>query len=206
MKLHGFSSSSAAYRVRAALYLKGLAFEEVGHDLIAGEQTAPEYLAMNPQGLVPALETDEGKVLTQSMAICEYLEDVCPQPPLLPADPVLRAKVRAVALAVACEIHPLQNRMTLLRLRDFGLDKAQVSAWTHQIIGRGLDACEIMLSSEMGPFCFGATPSLADIFVVPQMHNARRFGMTPTWPKLLAVEEACLGLDAFARARPQPAP
>jgi maleylpyruvate isomerase len=202
MKLHGFLSSSAAYRVRAALYLKGLSFEEVDHDLFAGEQNSPEYLAMNPQGLVPALEIDGGQVLTQSMAICEYLDDVCPKPALLPADPVLRAKVRAVALAVACEIHPLQNRMTLLRLRGFGLDKAQVSAWTHQIIGRGLAACEIMLSSEPGPFCFGATPTLADIFVVPQIHNARRYGMTPAWPKLLAVEDACLALDAFARARP----
>ena len=205
MKLHGFSGSSAAYRVRATLYLKGLAFEEVGHDLIAGEQNAPEYLAMNPQGLVPALETEDGQVLTQSMAICEYLEDAHPEPRLLPADPVLRAKVRAVALAVACEIHPLQNRMTLLRLRDFGLDKAQVSAWTHEIIGRGLAACEVLLEGEPGPFCFGAAPTLADVFIVPQLGNARRFGMTPAWPKLLAVEEACLALDAFERARPKPA-
>ena len=205
MKLHGFSASSAAYRVRATLYLKGIAYEEAPHDLIAGEQNRPDYLAVNPQGLVPALETDDGQILTQSMAICEYLEDIMPEPALLPSVPVLRAKVRAVALAVACEIHPLQNRMTLLRLRDFGLDKAQVQAWTHEIIGRGLDACETMLAGEAGPFCFGAGPTLADLFVVPQLGNARRFGMTPRWPKLLAAEEACLALDAFARARPQPA-
>ena len=194
MKLHGFSHSSAAYRVRALLHLKGFAFVEIPHDLLAGEQNRAAYRALNPQGLVTAIETDEGDVLTQSMAICEYLEELAPEPPLLPRDPVRRAKVRAVALAVACEIHPLQNRKLLLRLRDYGPDKSAVESWTQQVISGGLDTVKAMVIDEPGPFCFGDVPSLADVSVIPQLGNARRIGVAPRWPRLQQAEQACMTL------------
>jgi maleylpyruvate isomerase len=202
MKLHGAAGSSAAFRVRAVLHLKGLAFEEAFLDLSADDQSADPFLALNPQGLVPALETDDGQVLTQSLAICEFLEQIAPDPPLLPADPVRRAKVRAVVLAVACEIHPLQNRRVLTRLRDLGLETAQVDSWTQEVIGAGLDAVEALVAAEPGPFCFGAAPTLADVFVTPQLRNARRFKVAARWPRLQQAEAACFAHPAFARARP----
>jgi len=202
MKLHGAAGSSAAYRVRAVLHLKGLEFQEVFLDLSGDDQSAGSYLALNPQGLVPALELDDGQVLTQSLAICEFLEQIAPDPPLLPKEPLLRARVRAVVLAVACEIHPLQNRRVLLKLRDFGLEKAQVDGWAQDVIGAGLDAVEALVADEPGPFCFGAAPTLADVFVTPQLRNARRFRMAARWPRLQQAEAACFAHPAFARARP----
>ncbi|NBC35833.1 maleylacetoacetate isomerase [Novosphingobium sp. FSY-8] len=206
MRLHGFFRSSASYRLRIALNLKGLAHDSAYYRLRAGEQRAPAYLALNPQGLVPALELDEGGVLTQSLAICEYLDEVCPDPALLPADPLARAKVRAFAQVIACDIHPIQNLKILRRLAGLGLSEEQVNDWAVTTIEEGFDACETLLAEQDGRFCFGDTPGLADICLVPQLSNARRFGVDLRWPRLQAVEAACMALDAFASAAPEVQP
>jgi maleylpyruvate isomerase len=198
--LHGYFRSTAAWRVRIALALKGVAATQVSHHLRRNEHRAPAYLALNPQGLVPALETDDGAVLTQSLAIIEWLEETHPAPPLLPAEPLRRARVRAFALAIACDIHPVQNLKVLQRLRGLGIEEAQVTGWARQTIEEGLDACEALLRAEPGPFCFGAAPTLADICLVPQLSNARRFGADLRWPRLLAAEAAALSLPAFQAA------
>ncbi len=205
MKLHGYFRSSAAYRVRIALNLKGLAYEDVFHHLRHGEQRAPEYLRLNPQGLVPALD-DEGAILTQSLAICEYLNEIVPEPPLLPPSPLERARVRAFAQAIACDIHPIQNLKVLNRLKTEGLDEERVKAWGAWIIADGLAACEASIAQERGPFCFGESPSLADIVLVPQLGNARRFGVTLDFPRLIEAEAACLALAAFQKAAPENQP
>src|SRR5215469_16929257 len=172
MKLHGYFRSSAAYRVRIALNLKGLRAEHLPHHLRKGEQCSPAYLAINPQGLVPTLEDDTGTIITQSLAIIEWLEETHPEPPLLPKDPLRRAKVRAFALAIACEIHPVQNLKVLTRLRELGLPEDKVTAWAGWANSEGLAACEKLVAGEPGPFCFGDTPSLADLCLVPQLANA----------------------------------
>lgn len=200
MILHGYFRSTAAWRVRIALNLKGVSATQVSHHLRRNEHRAPGYLALNPQGLVPALETDDGAVLTQSLAIIEWLEETHPTPPLLPAEPVRRARVRAFALAIACDIHPVQNLKVLQRLRAAGIEEAQVTAWARQTIEEGLDACEALLRAEAGPFCFGDAPTLADICLVPQLSNARRFGAELRWPRLLTAEVAALSLPAFQAA------
>jgi maleylpyruvate isomerase len=200
MILHGYFRSTAAWRVRIALNLKGLGATQVSHHLRRGEQRAPAFLALNPQGLLPVLETESGAVLTQSLAILEWLEETVPAPALLPADPVARAQVRAFALAIACDIHPVQNLKVLQRLRALGLDEAQVTAWARHTIEEGLDACEALLRGQSGPFCFGAQPTLADVCLVPQLSNARRFGAELRWPRLLAAEAAALSLPAFQAA------
>lgn len=202
MILHGYFRSSAAWRVRIALALKGLRAEDVFHHLRRGEQRSADYLALNPQGLLPTLELDDGSALTQSLAIVEYLDETHPEPPLLPADLVERARVRAVAQAVACDIHPLQNLKVLKRLRELGQDEAQVQAWAAWVIEEGLEAVERMLADGAGPFAFGDRPTLADIVIVPQLANARRFGVEVRWPRLLAIEAACLELDAFRTTAP----
>lgn len=206
MKLHGYFRSSAAWRVRIALALKGLDYENVFHHLRKGEQSAPDYLRLNPQGLIPALETDDGDVLTQSLAICEYLDEVYPAVPLLPVDPVGRAKVRAFAYALACEIHPLQNLKILKRLKGLGFDQTQTDQWAQTVIEDGFDACERMLDGQGEPYAFGGTVTLADVCLVPQMANARRFGVTLRWPHLQAVEAACLALPAFQTSHPDVQP
>lgn len=200
MILHGYFRSTAAWRVRIALNLKGVAVTRVSHHLRRNEHRAPGFLALNPQGLVPALETDGGAVLTQSLAIIEWLEETHPTPPLLPADPVRRARVRAFALAIACDIHPVQNLKVLQRLRALGLDDAQVTGWARQTIEEGLDACEALLRAEPSPFCFGDAPTLADVCLVPQLSNARRFGAELRWPRLLSAEATALALPAFKAA------
>ncbi|UFN47242.1 maleylacetoacetate isomerase [Roseomonas sp. OT10] len=204
MRLHGYFRSSAAWRVRIALNLKGLAADQVSHHLRHGGQRDPAYLRLNPQGLVPALETGSGAVLTQSLAICEWLEEVHPAPPLLPGSPEQRARIRAFALAIACDIHPVQNLKVLTRLRALGLGKEQVQGWARQTIEEGLAACEALLDGQPGPFCFGDTPTLADLCLVPQLGNARRFGadLSPV-PRLRAAEAACAALPAFQAAVPE---
>ncbi len=202
MTLHGYFRSTASWRVRIALGLKGLKAEQAFHHLRRGEQWAPDYLALNPQGLLPAFVTDDGEVLTQSLAIIEYLDEVAPSPALLPADPVLKAKVRAVAQVVACDIHPVQNLKVLARLRALGLSEDQVQAWAATTIEEGLDAIDQLLAHQPGPFAFGPEVTLADLFIVPQLGNARRFGVELRWPRLIALETACLELPAFADAAP----
>src|SRR3954465_11770163 len=152
MKLHGYFRSSASYRVRIALNLKGLSAEHLAHHLRKGEQCAPAYLAINPQGLVPTLENDTGVILTQSLAIIEWLDETHPEPPLLPQDPLRRAKVRAFALAIACDIHPVQNTKVRGRLRQLGLAEEQVTGWAAWAIREGFTACEKLIAGEPGPF------------------------------------------------------
>jgi maleylpyruvate isomerase len=207
MKLHGYFRSAAAYRVRIALNLKGLRPEHLPHHLRKGEQCAPAYLAINPQGLVPALENDAGAVLTQSLAIVEWLEETHPEPPLLPKDPLQRAKVRAFAMALACDTHPVQNLKVLNRLRQLGVPEEKVTEWAAWANREGLGACERLIAGEQGPFCFGATPGMADLCLVPQLGNARRFGVdVSAYPRLLKAEAAAREMKAFADAAPDRQP
>jgi len=204
--LHGYFRSGASYRVRIALNLKGIAYADAFHHLRKGEQNAPEYRAINPQGLLPALEID-GAVLTQSLAICEYLDEVHPEPALLPAEPIARARVRAFAQVIACDTHPVQNLKVLANLRALGLDEAQVNGWAAKVIEDGLDACNALIADTAGTYCFGDSVTLADLLLVPQLVNARRFGVDLLrWPKLLEIERACLALDAFSKAAPENQP
>jgi len=203
LKLHGYFRSSAAYRVRIALNLKGLTVEHLPHHLRKGEQTAPDYLALNPQGLVPTLEDDAGAILTQSLAIIEWLDETHPTPPLLPLDALQRAKTRAVAQAIACDIHPVQNLKILARLRQLGLPEEKITEWAAWANREGLAACEKLVAEEDGPFCFGAVPTIADLCLVPQLANARRFGVeVSAFPRLLQAEAACKAVKAFADAAP----
>lgn len=209
MRLHGYWRSSAAWRVRAALALKGLVAEDVFHHLRRGEQRDPGYLRLHPQGLVPALELGDGTVLTQSLAIIEWLDETHPEPPLLPADPLGRARARAFALAIAAEIHAVQNLKVLNRVKALGHGQDEANAWAHDVIAEGLVACEAMLREQAGagPFCFGATPGLADLCLVPQLYNARRFGVElGAMPRLLAAEAACMTLPAFSETAPEKQP
>jgi maleylpyruvate isomerase len=207
MKLHGYFRSSASYRVRIALNLKGLSADHLPHHLRKGEQRDPAYLTINPQGLVPTLQDDRGVILTQSLAIIEWLDETHPEPPLLPADPLRRAKVRAFAMVVACDTHPVQNLKVLARLRELGLADEQVTAWAAWANREGLIACETLIANEPGPFCFGAAPTLADLCLVPQLANARRFGVDlAVFPRLLKAEMAAKDLKAFADAAPDRQP
>ena len=207
MKLHGYFRSSASYRVRIALNLKGLSADHLSHHLRKGEQCAPAYLAINPQGFVPTLEDDAGAVLTQSLAIIEWLDETHPEPPLLPRDPLQRAKVRAFAMALACDTHPVQNLKVLARLRGLGLTEEKVTDWAAWANREGLAACEALVAHEGGPFCFGARPTLADLCLVPQLANARRFGVdVAAFPRLLKAEAAAKNLAAFADAAPERQP
>jgi maleylpyruvate isomerase len=211
MKLYTFFRSSASYRVRIALNLKGVAYEQVPIHLRrgGGEQFAASYTAINPQALVPSLD-DNGRLLTQSLAIIEYLEDRFPKPPLLPADPAERAQVRGMALVVACEIHPIQNLRVLVYLKNnLQQSEEDLNRWARHWIDLGLSALEQMTSSvsKRSQFCFGDTPTLADICLVPQLANARRFGCDlSAYPTLLQIEKACNALPAFANAAPEKQP
>jgi maleylpyruvate isomerase len=206
MKLHGYFRSSASYRVRIALNLKGLSADHLPHHLRKGEQRDPAYLAINPQGLVPTLD-DGGTILTQSLAIIEWLDETHPEPPLLPQDPLRRAKVRAFAMALACDTHPVQNLKVLARLRQLGLPEEQVTEWAAWANREGLAACEILIANEPGPFCFGATPTIADLCLIPQLANARRFGVDlEAFPRLLNAETAAKAIEAFADAAPDRQP
>ncbi len=211
MKLYGYFRSSAAYRVRIALEWKGLAYEYAPVHLTrnGGEQHGPEFRARNPQGLVPALEID-GAMLLQSQAIVEALEEMHPDPPLLPADLNGRARVRALAAIVACDVHPLNNLRVLRRLEHtLGADEEARSAWYRHWVAEGLSALEALLagSEATGTFCHGDRPTMADVFLVPQVFNARRFAcdLTP-YPTIVRIDTACRALPAFDRARPEVQP
>ena len=211
LRLHTYWRSSAAYRVRIALALKGLEYESVPRHLLrdGGEQRRVEYLALNPQGFVPALEHD-GTVITQSIAICEYLEECFPMPPLLPDGASERAAVRAMALAVACDIHPLNNLRVLQHLRtEFHQDDEGIARWARLWITRGFDALEQLVArhSRDGRHCFGEAVTLADVCLVPQVANARRVQLDlAPWPRLLAVNTHLESLPAFVAARPDAQP
>jgi maleylpyruvate isomerase len=201
--LHGYFRSSAAWRVRIALNLKGLSVRHVPRHLRRGEQRASEYLAINPQGLVPALVLDDGTVLTQSLAIIEYLDEAFTEPALLPSDPATRARVRALALIFAADTHPLQNLKVLARLREAGWAEDAVQAWAADANVAGLAAAETLLADAGGPFCFGEQPTLADVCLIPQLGSARRFGVdVARFHRLLEAEAACLAMPAFTDAAP----
>ena len=208
MKLYSYFRSSAAYRVRIALNLKGLPYEMDFVHLTkdGGRQHSAEFNAINPAKLVPALRLDSGDVLTQSLAIIDYLDETHPQPPLLPVDPLQRAKVRAVALTIACDIHPIDNLRVLQYLkRTLKHEQSDIDAWYHHWIIQGFNAIEAAIAP--GPYCFGAQVTLADICLVPQVFNARRLKVPlEAFPKIVAVESACLKLAAFDKARPENQP
>jgi maleylacetoacetate isomerase len=210
MKLYDYFRSSAAYRVRIALNLKGLAPEREFIHLRRNVQRSDDYLSVNPQGLVPALLTDDGDTLTQSLAIIEWLDETHPAPPLLPGSATARARVRSVALAVACEIHPLNNLRVLNYLTGtLGVTPAQKDGWYRYWCDVGLEAIEARLARESatGRFCHGDTPTLADICLVPQLANARRLAVDlGIFPTLQRIEAECLALPAFADAAPAKQP
>lgn len=214
MKLYGYFRSSAAYRVRIALNLKGLAAEHIPVHLRKGEQRKAPFATLNPQKFVPALETDDGALLTQSLAIIEYLDEVHPHPALLPPDPLGRARVRALALAIACDIHPLNNLRVLKHLnRALGLDEEARNVWYRHWIAEGFAALEAMLANDpltgprtgpfTGRFCHGDQPTLADVCLVPQVANAERLDcdLTP-YPTIVRLAAAARALPAFADAAP----
>jgi maleylpyruvate isomerase len=209
MKLYSYFRSSAAYRVRIALNLKGLAHEYVPINLRQGEQHGAPYRTINAYELVPAL-TDEQGTFTQSLAILEYLEERYPEPPLLPRGPAARARVRAIALAIACDIHPLDNTRVLQYLRQtLQVSEEAKDAWYRHWIELGFAALETELAGDpaTGRFCHGATPTLADICLVPQLANARRVALPlDAYPTLLRIEAACRSLPAFAAAAPDAQP
>ena len=208
MKLYTYFRSSAAYRVRIALNLKGLSSEMISIHLQkqGGLNKKPEYRAVNPQMRVPALQLDSGDVLIQSLAIIEYLDEVYPKPPLLPRDPLERAKVRALAQMIACDIHPLNNTSPLRYLKhQLGQDQAKIDAWYHHWILEGFEPLETMLRP--GPYAFGGEVTLADICLVPQVYNARRLKVPlDRFPKIVAVDAACAKLGPFEQARPENQP
>jgi maleylacetoacetate isomerase len=208
VKLYSYFRSSAAFRTRIALNLKGLPYETTSIHLTkgGGRQHAPEFRAINPQGRVPALTLSGGEVLIQSLAIIEYLDEVHPEPPLLPADAVERAHVRALAQVIACDIHPLNNTGPLNYLRHaVKADKAAVQAWYAHWIGIGFEAVEALIAP--GPYAFGPNVTLADVCIVPQVANARRFNVPlDRFPKILAVDAAANKLPAFDAARPERQP
>jgi len=205
--LHSYWRSSASYRVRIALNLKGLAYEQVTHDLRTGAQGLPAYQSLNPQMMVPALETED-LVIPQSPAILEWLEERYPEPPLLPKDPDGRAIVRAMAALVACDIHPLNNLRVLKALReDLSATPDQVNRWIARWIQDGFAALEPLISRHGGTFAFGDAPTLADCCLVPQVYSAERFGVDLTpYPKIVAVASNAQGLPAFAAAHPSRQP
>jgi maleylpyruvate isomerase len=205
--LHGYWRSTASYRVRIALAVKGVDYAQVTHDLRTGAQRDPAYLALAPQGLVPALEAD-GLVLTQSPAILEWIEERWPTPALLPADAEGRAAVRAMAALIGCDLHPLNNLRVLAALRsEFGASQAQVDAWIARWIGDGFAALEPQVARHGAGFAFGEAPTLVDCYLVPQLYSAERFGVDLTpYPTLVAAGEAMRAIPEVAAAHPSAQP
>jgi maleylacetoacetate isomerase len=206
LKLYDYFRSSAAFRVRIALNLKQLNYEAIPIHLVnnGGEQFSTTYRAINPQSLVPALD-DHGQIITQSLAIIEYLDEIHPTPALLPSDPLLKAKVRAFALTIAADIHPINNlRITKYLEHNFRLSETQKLDWYHHWMTLGFTALEKQLATEaVHSFCFGEAPTLADVTLVPQMFNARRFNLDlSAFPTLVRIDEHCQQLSAFSHARP----
>ena len=205
LQLHNFFRSGTSHRLRIALNLKGLDYQYVAVDLRKEEHLGAAFKTLNPQGLVPAL-VDGEHVLTQSPAIIEWLEERYPTPPLLPSNPDDRAQVRALAAVVGCDIHPINNRRILEYLRKtLGCDEAAVLAWFATWIHAGFEALETMLATDKqrGDFCFGNTPTLADVYLVPQVESARRFQVDMTaYPIIVTIDRACAGLHAFQKAVP----
>lgn len=208
MRLHSYFRSSASWRVRIALALKGLPADYVPVHLLRREQDAPAYLGASATGLVPMLETDAGERLHQSLAIIEYLDETVPEPPLLPRDAAGRARVRALAMDVACEIHPLNNLRVLQYLvRELGATEDAKTAWIRHWIEHGFEAVERQLAARPDRFCHGDAPGLADCTLVPQVFNARRFGARLDHvPHVLRVHDACMALQAFASTQPSACP
>ena len=209
MKLYGFFRSGTSHRLRIALALKGLPFENIPVDLRKDEHLGDAFRQINPQALVPAL-VDDSLVLTQSPALLEWLEETHPTPALLPADPISRARVRALAAIVGCDIHPVNNRRILNRLRSaFGADDSAVNAWCGQWIADGFDAYVALLADAPANsgFSWGNQPTLADVYLIPQVESARRFAVDLNrWPRLLDIERACMALPAFSNAAPAKQP
>ena len=209
MKLYNYFRSSASFRVRIALELKGLPYEYLPVHLVKGEHKNDSYAALSPTGLVPALVTDSGEVLEQSMAIIEYLDETHPQPPLLPRDALGRAKVRALSQLVACEIHPLNNLRVLKYLvRELKVEEEAKNTWYRHWVRTGLEAFERELARlPQSPFCFGNTPTMADCCLVPQIFNGRRVN-TPEdgLPRTMAAFDACMKHPAFQKAQPSSCP
>jgi maleylacetoacetate isomerase/maleylpyruvate isomerase len=209
MKLYNYFRSSAAYRVRIALALKGLRYDYLSVHLAKGEQYSPEFTAINPQSLVPVLE-EEGHRLYQSLAIMEYLDETHPNPPLLPSDPIERNRVRSLALIIACEIHPLNNPRVLNYLTGkFGISEEQKLEWYHHWVKTGFTALERRLAGEndTGRLCHGDTPGFADCVLVPQVANAKRFKVDlNAFPTILRINDECLKLTAFQQAAPERQP
>lgn len=207
MKLFDYFRSTASYRVRIALNLKNISYEKLAVHLVnnGGEQHHPDYLAMNPQGLVPTLD-ENGHIINQSLAIIEYLEEICPTPALLPQTPLGRAFVRSIALMIACDIHPLNNLRVLDRLRQqLNASDEQIQSWYHHWLRTGFDAVEKKLREEPRKhhFCYGHEVTLADICLIPQVYNAHRFEFPmEQYPVINAINEHCLSLAAFRDAAP----
>jgi maleylpyruvate isomerase len=207
-RLFGYFRSSAAFRVRIALNLKGLKVDHVSVNLPAGLQHQDGFRSLSPQALVPLLETAGGDRLVQSMAIIEYLDEMHPKPAFLPADPLGRAFVRGLAQMIACEIHPLNNLRVLNKLRELGQNEDGITAWYHHWLQAGLGPVETRLvAANAGTFCAGESPGLADIFLVPQVTNAERyrFDLGP-YPTIRRIVAACRALPAFAEAAPEKQP
>lgn len=206
LTLHNFFRSSTSTRLRAALNLKGVDYDYVGYVLRKGETRTPQFLALNPQGLVPALERGDGTVLTQSLAIIEWLEETVPEPALLPADPDARARVRALACMIACEVHPLNNLRVLGYLADrFGAGEDRQKEWFTHWVATTFDALEAMLArdAETGTFCHGDKPGLADICLYAQVWNNRRFEIdTANWPTIAGIFDRLDAIAAFRDAAP----
>lgn len=206
MDLYSFFRSGTSHRLRIALNLKGIATRYRAVDLRSDEQSKASYKTIHPQGLVPALTLDDGTTLIQSPAILEWLEEQYPEPPLLPNDVRDRARVRALAALVGCDIHPINNRRILQYLRNqFGADERSVEAWCGTWISAGFDAFETLIGQDRArtSFCFGSSPTLADVYLVPQVESARRFGVDMAqWPLIREVDATCASLPAFLHAAP----